>query len=200
MTPAEILAPICSTDTTRPNLTTPFGMDFKGKRWLAATDGHIAVALLGDAEMRAGAPDLAVILNGSLPPGFRANVAALRAWAGEPRSLPVDCDDCQGTGKVECIECNRDGAKCWECDGTGKVNAPPDCGAIFSGVLNRALLARVLATLPDDVTEVRIGQREPLDAYILRSKGWLAAIMPTTEKPAGLPKFTELEPVATVPA
>lgn len=208
MTPAERLAQICSTDPTRANITTPFGMDFKGARWLAATDGRTAVAILGDAEMRAGAPDLGQVLSTAPPPGFRADLALLREWAGPvppPRPPPsvenVDCDECDGSGKVTCLECERDGAECQDCNGTGKVeevdvvDAPPRYGAIFGGILNRVLLARVLVTLPDDTTYVRIGQAEPLAPYILRAKGWLAAIMPVTgEKSAE--RFTELEAVA----
>lgn len=160
MTPAEILAPICSTDETRANLATPFGMVFRCRKWIAASDGHVAVAFLDDAvALRDDAPPLAELLDLEPPPTFRASVEALRSWAGPPEA--------------------------WD----------TRYGAIFSGILNRVLLARVLATLPDDTTHVRIGQAEPLAPYILRAKGWLAAIMPVTgEKSAE--RFTELEAVA----
>lgn len=213
MTPAEILKPICSSDTTRPNLATPFGMDFKGKRWLAAPDGHIAVALLGECDLRTGAPDLSQVIGVEPPPAFRASVAALREWAGPvpsppepPTAVEVPCEECDGEGKVCCFECGREGAKCSDCEGSGKVESLPDppspsYGVIFSGTLNRALLAKVLATLPADVTEVRIGLQSKLSPYILRARGWLAAIMPVNgDAPKDTPKFTEFEPAATVPA
>lgn len=169
MTPAEVLQPICSTDGTRPALLTPFGMDFKGHRWMAASDGHVAVALLVDRELRADGPDLAgKVLDLAPPPNFKANVAQLSKWAGPVRSEP--------------------------CHGCGKDPYPTRPGTIFSGVLNRVLLARALATLPEGTAELRIGQAEPLTPYILRAPGWLAAIMPLVDKEVS-EKFTELEPV-----
>lgn len=193
-TPAEILKPICSTDEVRRTILEPFGMYFEGRRWACATDGHICVAIAADFPLRKDAPDATVVFKPA-PPLQRVSVPLLREWAGPVPAPPpppssekrmVACDECNGKGTTTCPTCDSDDYDCDACDGTGKYEEDVDTtpaiepryGALLKGVLNRHLLARVLATLPADMTKIQIGQLEELAPYVLRAPNWIAAIMP----------------------
>lgn len=199
MTAVEVLKPICEQE--RENMIAPFGMDYEGKRWAAATNGFMFAALVGDCETRPNAPKVVEnLLSVALPPTHRVSVALLKEWAGEIPPPPstekriVQCEECHGSGEVYCDECDRPGAECHECEGTGKAEErprrpEPRLGRLLHGVLNRILLAQILATVPDGVTEILIGQAAEADPYIFRADNWIGAVMPMKGAREGLPRF-----------
>lgn len=194
MTPEEILKPICSTDESRPGLLTPFGIDFEGRRWTVATNGHNLVALPFPRVLRTDAPDVVGALLTKEPrPNFRASVASLKEWAGSPVPAWTACETCHGEPPHQFCPACGGGPRCDGCGGAGGIREMMRPGALLEGVVNKVLLAQVLATLPADVTHLLIGQRCAFCAYMLRAKDWIGSVMPLRDSEAGS-KFTELEP------
>lgn len=179
------LKPICSRDPSRPRLHTPFGMDYEKRRWTAATDGHIFVALVGPCDLRTDAPPVVdQLLMPEPAPTHRASVALLKEWAGSPSATWTVCETCNGFPTfTHCPACGG-GPRCDGCRGAGAIANTFRPGALLGGVLNRILLAKVLATLPEGAAHIFIGQRAPLMPYMLRAKDWIAAVMPLRDASA----------------
>lgn len=190
----------------------PFNMG--GKTWVAACNGHAMAAIQTDdpeaIAAATGSPigNVETVLT-SAEKGDAVSVAALRAWCHEaPRTKPcpdcngtrrLTCSECKGTGRAEhdcdcghchvdddgpCDECGGVGAyDCEECDnGTVEVEDP---GVIACVVVNRALLAKVLASAPGEtVLMLRDGDRLNFEA-----PWWRGAVMRLRWDPEGLSVF-----------
>lgn len=152
-----------------------------GTDWLVATDGFVAIALVGGAAGEI-APDFLRPVAGWLKTDDMESagewpVSALREWVGVaewPSVGVVECDECGGTGEYEhdcncefCIE-STDG-ECDECDGKGKhegVTEPERRPILFRGqYLNAVLLARVFSVLPDDGSVTLYPNKNPVGMF-----------------------------------
>ena len=129
--------------------------------WSMSCDGHILALVTPPLDgLRAHdkpLPDVAKLLASTdKVAGVVVSVASLREWAGD--YAKAKCEPCNGTGQHEC-ECGHC-HECQDCDGagTGGAEKRPGWMATRPGarqfLLNRTLLARLLATLPADAATV----------------------------------------------
>ena len=143
--------------------------------------------------------------------GVPVSLAALRAWCNEgPRVEPCTecggtrewkCRTCKGTGKTEhdcdCDHCtvtdeeecpNCDGVRhfpCEECeDGTQEAVLP---GVLAGVVVNRTLLAKALASAPQEGTVMLATRGDK--CVNLFAPWWRAAVMAYRHSPEGVSVF-----------
>jgi hypothetical protein len=185
----ELLKPICSSDTDRPKIATPFAMQWANRRWAAATNGHMLVALPYEGELRTDGPKAAAIVPAA-PATHKASVAALRGWAGEP--VMEACPECHGDSywNCDCPNCGDDHA-CEHCEGKGEARKRR-YGILLGAGLNPDYLRAILATTTAE--EVTILHAKPRDPFRFEAPDWLALlmpIMPESEELKGAPVFRE---------
>src|ERR1700737_2918181 len=149
------LQSLCAHD--RKLIATPFSATVDGKRYIAATDGHLAVGLeLPGVVVRDDGPDFASVWK----PGVwvPADLGWIRNWAYRDRKIDrSECWSCDGEGyvKTTLIAFDKEGngpfenlyEKCDEC-----------CTGIRPGVIagvqfNRELVAKAVARLPCERAE-----------------------------------------------
>lgn len=190
----------------------PFNMG--GETWVSACNGPAMVAIqTDDPEAIAAATGSPIgkeetVLT-SAEQGDAVSVAALRAWCHEAPHTKLckhckgtkrrTCEECNGTGRAEhdcdcdhcdidddgpCEECGGDKEyDCEECDGEMQETVVP--GVIAGIVVNRVLLAKVLASAPGEtVMMLRDGDRLNFEA-----PWWRGAIMRLRLEPEGLSVF-----------
>ncbi len=98
-------------DDIRPYLRQPWSSG----EWTYATNGHILVRVkrLADVHENVAAPNAQKLLD----------AAKIGEWLKVPETAEppeIACDECNGTGEVECPTCGHED-KCDDCCGTGMV-------------------------------------------------------------------------------
>lgn len=182
----ERIKPLCYQDDDRPSIASPFCVEWNGRRWAAATDGHLLVMLPFDGELRTDGPDIPKLLDGEQKPDHAVSVSALRVWAGEPRRREEVCGRCNGVPPRR----QHDGSRyCEVCDTLGKIVERWREGLLLHGAVNRILIAKVLTTLPEGIGEILIGQYGEHRPYIMSAEGWTAAVMPLRDAGKNYPRF-----------
>jgi len=179
VTVLDTLQTICYTGGDRATIATPFKMLFEDRAWAAGTDGHLLAALHYDGELRSDGPDARAIIAVEPPPEHTAQLSALREWAGLPYPSESVCPKCNGKPPYAAYYGQSErGRYCGECDSLGRKIEGIRGGKLLRGALNRMLLSRVLCTVPEGVTALRVGHSGEFAPYIFRADGWLAAVMP----------------------
>lgn len=199
-------------DGRRPELIgRTFGVDADGRRWAVVTNGHVAIGELTERddldrhEDESGRRVLVGVMaeQGDLVGEFSRE--ALMDFAG-PVEYPTKgkCKECGGKGEVrvehdcDCDYCDRpfeDVEECWDCDGQGNtLNTPgPRHGWIGATLVNRNLLAHVLAAVPDGAIRVHSVNNGPYDVRVWLDGGtWRATIMgmrPMDDVPRDVPRL-----------
>ncbi|MEJ7730500.1 MAG: hypothetical protein WKG00_14925 [Polyangiaceae bacterium] len=198
----EKLALVCIRNPARANMHAPWHLLVDGEPWTVATDGHRLVAVRGHVE--GARPSNGKITNAhemlALPStSVEVRTDVLRAWAkGAADTRPCDCDgkavkcdECRGTGGVECA-CDCGAAShdvdCEECAGTGRLDcdcvggrvpAEKDPRHLLGRVYNRNLVPALLALAPE---QVRAGLWPVLgqdhEALVLWGDDWRGVVMP----------------------
>ncbi|HBU29877.1 MAG TPA: hypothetical protein DEB56_10035 [Thiobacillus sp.] len=159
---------LCSRDPEQPTISKPFAVQYDGKTWCCATDGHCLLVRSDlPAEVVSEAPAAHKVLAEASGPGTPSTVAHLRAGFGSP-AWGDPCPCCGQT--VGCL---------WPA---------PERLVIFRGrVVNAVLAARLMDCVPDGPCEV--GQSAgDWGAIWMRGEAWIAALMPIREAPDGLPE------------
>lgn len=175
----EVLAAVVSTDKERPNLCSPYGIEFEGRKWACATDGKMLAALPFDGELRTDGPDPLGMLR-EMPATHSASVAGLLRAAGEMVMTKCDGFDCDN-GDCNCGCENTPPHKCRKCAGTGKM---PELRPrrMLRGTLNPDLLSRLLSTAPKG-SLLSVGQADEKDPYVFRGSNWIGLLMPMATFP-----------------
>jgi hypothetical protein len=184
MTDLERLKSLCSDHS--PMTSHVVNLRAADRRWLFATNGHAFLALRSDEGGE-----------GEAPPAVKALANELIARAVvEPKTMrwqPLrdfmryeakveDCDECLGTGRHECVECESE-HDCGCCEG-GKVTVQrPEPVRLLGATVNRAIFHRFAHDL--DAERVRHfcdGKDSPL-VFAHEDERWVLAVMPTRDKP-----------------
>ena len=218
----------------RDDLALPVVVEADGGSCAVATDGNVLVAVRSDGDQidhlrRPGRLEREMRERiEEVPENMRTVLFAdLVAWAGAPTWLRpcescdqdaiafmpgfVRCDDCEGSGKVECVPsdtatgiCEHDRKEkhtalcdgctgtghvaCVVCDGKGTTNRPAKrYGWIRPSVLvNRELLARALACVEPTECVVLGSSNEALEPVFVLGADWRIVLMPV--RPDGTDK------------
>ncbi len=206
----KILTPFCSTDETRIDLLKPYNQTIDNKRYATGTDGHIACIVEGslDDDGPANAPRCNnLVAKGFWPavvsPDSVTSVVSMadyRAWVATfppppipaPIEPPKPCDECDGTGSVDCdcISCGDEHeAECGACDGkgvTGKaekveevfpvaIYPVSDDPAVRQNFYCNGRYARMIADLPGDT--FKIGGVKDGTQIFAQGDGWCLTLM-----------------------
>lgn len=194
----ERIKPLCSSDGDRPNIATPFRMLYRDGIFAVATDGILMVAAPFAGDLRTDGPDVASILKDEPAPTHAAQMRALREWAGSPYPAETLCVKCKGAPpRLPYCPTHERGRFCDGCDSLGRTTERWRQGLVLNACLNRILLARLLAALPEKTDIVRIGRADGDGKPYLpeTSEGWVGAIMPIASPTSDSPRFTALQKV-----
>lgn len=108
-----------------------------------------------------------------------ASVAKLRDVCGNPiaelPSVKETCDECNGSGLVECYTCGNE-HDCPDCDGTGQVDHTPQpqrkTVTIFGTSYDARALAPLLAVVPDGTATMHTKNKGNNTMLEIRGPGW----------------------------
>lgn len=215
----DSLKAACSSDPMRVNMAEPFAIQYEGRKWACATDGHaLAIVPSDDVAEGVNPPNAAALLPGPAST-HSASIVDLRAFAGVagPKWMacpkcngnpPPLCSKCKGDGVIhdfcscpkcdgdhECPKCKGKSGGCSNCDDTGKSRPDPRPGVMLGVVLNLDVLAAVLVSAPAEgrVEFVNRGDKAPIH---FRTTDWQALVMPLyLTSPNDKPVFTALAPI-----
>lgn len=181
----------------------PWAVELRGRRWLAATNGHAMVAVAGDA---GDAPMPSSKRVASISKWFDGDdgdvidLSALAAFVNAGAASrhceechdkrTVECDDCDGQGETDCTcSCGHDHeAECDTCGGDGYV-ACKACASLTekrparlrSHVVNRQVVREVIETIGVMEGTARLscnGQRVYRLVPDEPEPAWMAVFMP----------------------
>lgn len=196
-------------DKSRPDISTPFGINYKGRRWDAATNGSVVVMIRSSTyalrDPISGAFEN--LINKTPSPSCETySMQDLRAWAGDDDGMctvcggdghlnHANCGRCNGRGYVvcdlgdehDCKNCHGKGFtadKCTACDGR---RGRKILGGLIDGRhINRCLVASVIHDLPGRVVQIASTR----DAVAIRGVGWVALFATVAGAlPADTPEF-----------
>lgn len=206
----DLLERVC--DESRANTATPFGVNYMGRRWDAATDGSLVLMIDSDAYDRRDPISGTVesIINKIPSPSYETHsMQDLRAWAGDDDGIcavcggaghinRADCETCYGTGVVECnmghehecLNCYGNGFTTDKCTACNRRICRKILGGLIDGrYINRCLVASVIHDLPGRI--VQVASRD--DAVAIHGVGWIAlfATLAVTA-PDNTPEFVSI--------
>jgi hypothetical protein len=233
--PCATLERLCNPNGGHRLVRSPFQycLDNDGDKiyFRVATDGKVLVAIESPAGENSylqpqSQKSLHQLLSISMSPRrVELQLDRLRAWCGAPffdgrkenqctkcgGDGAVRCEDCLGSGVVECTctccgdthlteceECRGGRQACEACDGEGYWTNPlPVVPGRFDQItFNRVLLARALATVEGDRGTLALGTASGTHQPIkLHGSGWRIAVMPMSVDPPDDPTVAEPYPI-----
>ncbi len=173
------LTTLCG-DECRVPIAHPFAVKGRDSTWDCATNGQALVLARGSTfPERQEAPKVMTVVPEKSKTPLRCKFSELREWCDfGPQSLSTECDECKGTGDVEC-DYGHD-HECPECGGDGEIIPcqPAKPGRSGEIIVNRRLLWAYLAPIPDPGEFVEItAAGDEFHPVRFDGDGWIVVVM-----------------------
>lgn len=151
--------------------------------WVTATDGKVQVAVsseghdvqavnpISDSHAEAARSVLALV--GA--PLASTSAEAMKEWC-DVQAVDVDCEECNGTGTLNCYACDGD-VDCESCDSRGQVKMTPTLGRFHGHGIDRDGLADLFVHLSGPCQASSARFPDGPDVLVFAGNGWKVTVV-----------------------